>query len=72
MRFFFHVFNGRWDFDNEGSEFSSVEDALAMAREIGRELLLDPEGGWEQVRIVVADVDGELAGVMSVADLRLH
>jgi hypothetical protein len=72
MRFFFHVFNGRWDFDNEGSEFSSVEDALAMARGIRRELLLDPEGGWEQARIVVADVDGELAGVMSVADLRLH
>jgi hypothetical protein len=72
MRFFFHIFNGRWDFDNEGSEFSSVEAALAMAREIGRELLSDPQGGWEQARIVIADVDDQLAGVMRVADLRLH
>lgn len=62
LRYFFHVANGDFYRDDEGSLFSCTEEAVAHASRVARELAED--GSWDGYEVAIADANGnEIARV---------
>ena len=71
-RFFFHVRREGCSLDPVPEVLPEASTALAKAQTIARELLADPDGGWNSARIEVADEHGLVVGTVEVSDFRLQ
>jgi hypothetical protein len=64
-RYFFHVWDVAWYFDQEGDELPNLETAIEEAERVARELLEDEAKEYiSHARLDVADEHGTIVSVV--------
>jgi hypothetical protein len=68
-RYFFHVLDGYWYFDQEGDELPNLQTAIEEADRVARELLKDEaKADMSYARLDVADEHGTIVPVIRIRE----